>query len=72
MSGDGIKHHRRCLADFESLRKLSEPLNENNEASKMPSQFFKNRRVYLLTTVAYMGSLLFGESPPRTGASHED
>lgn len=22
--------------------------------------FFKNRRVYLLTTVAYMGSLLFG------------
>ncbi|KAJ4348396.1 uncharacterized protein N0V89_009770 [Didymosphaeria variabile] len=26
----------------------------------MPSQFFKNRRVYLLTTVAYMGSLLFG------------
>ncbi|KAF2241946.1 quinate permease [Trematosphaeria pertusa] len=26
----------------------------------MPSAFFKNRRVYLLTTVAYMGSLLFG------------
>ncbi|KAF2814490.1 quinate permease [Mytilinidion resinicola] len=26
----------------------------------MPSQFFKNRRVYLLTSVAYMGSLLFG------------
>ncbi|KAF2705490.1 quinate permease [Pleomassaria siparia CBS 279.74] len=26
----------------------------------MPSKFFKNRRVYLLTTVAYMGSLLFG------------
>ncbi|KAF2661463.1 quinate permease [Lophiostoma macrostomum CBS 122681] len=26
----------------------------------MPSAFFKNRRVYLLTTVAYMGSFLFG------------
>ncbi|KAF2500871.1 quinate permease [Lophium mytilinum] len=26
----------------------------------MPSLFFKNRRVYLLTSVAYMGSLLFG------------
>ncbi|EOA82544.1 hypothetical protein ACJQWK_04416 [Exserohilum turcicum] len=26
----------------------------------MPSTFFKNRRVYLLTGVAYMGSLLFG------------
>ncbi|KAI4711168.1 hypothetical protein J4E89_003733 [Alternaria sp. Ai002NY15] len=26
----------------------------------MPSKFFKNRRVYLLTSVAYMGSLLFG------------
>ncbi|EMD89340.1 hypothetical protein COCC4DRAFT_138114 [Bipolaris maydis ATCC 48331] len=26
----------------------------------MPSDFFKNRRVYLLTGVAYMGSLLFG------------
>ncbi|KAK3207614.1 hypothetical protein GRF29_103g1509214 [Pseudopithomyces chartarum] len=26
----------------------------------MPSDFFKNRRVYLLTTVAYTGSLLFG------------
>ena len=30
--------------------------------AKMPSGFFKNRRVYLLTTVAYTGSLLFGES----------
>ena len=27
----------------------------------MPSDFFKNRRVYLLTTVAYTGSLLFGK-----------
>jgi hypothetical protein len=26
----------------------------------MPSAFFKNRRVYLLTAVAYMGSFLFG------------
>lgn len=24
------------------------------------SQFFKNRRVYVLTAVAYLGSLLFG------------
>jgi hypothetical protein len=27
----------------------------------MVSKFFKNRRVYLLTSVAYMGSLLFGK-----------
>jgi hypothetical protein len=26
----------------------------------MAPGFFKNRRVYLLATVAYMGSLLFG------------
>lgn len=26
----------------------------------MAPNFFKNRRVYLLATVAYMGSLLFG------------
>ena len=24
--------------------------------------FFKNRRVYLLTSIAYLGSLLFGEA----------
>jgi hypothetical protein len=27
--------------------------------------FFANYRVYLLTTVAYMGSLLFGKAIPR-------
>lgn len=27
------------------------------------SGFFQNRRVYLLTTVAYLGSFLFGQSP---------
>jgi len=30
----------------------------------MAPNFFKNRRVYLLTTVAYMGSLLFGLFAP--------
>ena len=30
----------------------------------MAPNFFKNRRVYLLTTVAYMGSLLFGLFTP--------
>jgi hypothetical protein len=28
--------------------------------------FFKNRRVYFLATVAYMGSLLFGAPPTST------
>jgi hypothetical protein len=32
-----------------------------DDIAKMPSKFFKNRRVYLLTSVAYMGSLLFGK-----------
>ena len=30
----------------------------------MAPNFFKNRRVYLLATVAYMGSLLFGLFTP--------
>jgi sugar porter (SP) family MFS transporter len=30
----------------------------------MTSDFFKNRRVYVLTSVAYLGSLLFGKSFP--------
>jgi len=30
----------------------------------MANGFFKNRRVYLLATVAYMGSLLFGATSP--------
>ncbi|ATZ51809.1 Bchxt15 [Botrytis cinerea B05.10] len=29
----------------------------------MPSAFFKNYRVYFLTAVAYMGSLLFAPRP---------
>ena len=29
----------------------------------MVNKFFKNYRVYILTSVAYMGSLLFGMTP---------
>jgi len=32
----------------------------NNTIFKIKGGFFKNYRVYLLTSVAYMGSLLFG------------
>ena len=34
--------------------------------------FFKNRRVYILATVAYMGSLLFGKITLSTLDSKKD
>jgi hypothetical protein len=38
----------------------------------LPSKFFKNRRVYLLTVVAYMGSLLFGKFMFKALCLHRD
>jgi hypothetical protein len=39
---------------------LQSPDFATEQTFKMKGGFFKNYRVYLLTSVAYMGSLLFG------------
>lgn len=52
----GLCYRKALLA----LLKVRQVGKLNN---RMPSDFFKNRRVYLLTGVAYMGSLLFGTRP---------
>lgn len=66
-SGRRIAGGATLLAFGLCYRKASLALLETRQVSKlnekMPSDFFKNRRVYLLTGVAYMGSLLFGMHP---------
>lgn len=47
-------------------------LSQTHPSDAMPRPFFKNYRVYLLTSVAYMGSLLFGvQSPLPLTLDHE-
>jgi hypothetical protein len=50
-------HSKACRAPV--IDRLYNP-GSCDDTARMPSKFFKNRRVYLLTSVAYMGSLLFG------------
>lgn len=56
------RHPRLCKQETPKSFRHSSDCQDTPDRAKMPSEFFKNRRVYLLTTVAYTGSLLFGES----------
>jgi hypothetical protein len=58
------KHHREvCYTGNRSSYSSSPPESADLATLfTMAIGFFKNYRVYILTTVAYMGSLLFGMS----------